>query len=474
MTALRYLAGCSVLVAFAAVGCNKPNQFVAPPPPEVDVAYPTMGLVSDYLEFTGSTRPVAEVDIRSRVTGKLREVLFVDGADVKKGDELFRIEPETFLATQAEAAANLARAEAALKLAEDRLARRQTLASGAARTLSGEEYSVALSEVETTRAERDSAAAALRLADINVEFSTVKAPMDGRMGRRLIDPGNFVSSGTTPLARVETVDQVYAYFNVADSDVLKLLSLRDSYAGGKGAEISLSLDGKEFPYEGSVDWTDLGVDPNTRTQVRRGIFDNADGRLLSGLFVRVRLQIAENEEKVLIEERAIASDQRGDYVLVLAPEGEPATGPDGKPVLDREGNPVVTFKVEYRPVKLGIAVGPKRVVESGLTTQDCIVVNGLQKARPGSGVTKSKISPASPDAQASAPAVDAAAPGAKGPAETPALRIVEEPNAGTGDEGGSSSSSAPQAPAGGSNEAPSPAGPAQVQEGDDSTTRTGS
>jgi RND family efflux transporter MFP subunit len=473
MSSVRRLVCCSVLVALAASGCQRPNQFVAPPPPEVDAAYPTVGMVSDYLEFTGSTRPVAEVEIRSRVTGKLRQVLFVDGQDVKKGDELFIIEPETFLARQAEAAANLARAEAALKLAEDRLARRQPLATGSARTLSGEEYSVAVSEVATARAERDSAAAALRISDIDVDYSSIEAPMDGRMGRRLIDPGNLVQTGTTALADLQKVDQVYAYFNVSDSDVLRLLSLQDQYGGEQGAPISLSLDGKEFPYQGTIDWTALGVDPNTRTQVRRGIFDNADGRLLSGLFVRVRLQIADNEEKVLIEERAIASDQRGDYVLVLAPEGEPLKDASGKEVLDPAGNPILTYKVEYRPVVLGISVEGKRVIESGLTTQDCIVVNGLQKARPGSFVTKSKTSPTSPPTQGVVPAADSGTQGAsEAGAQTSPGAPIGQPNAGTEDAAGGSSS-APVAPPGGSRTSPSPAGPSQLQESDDAGTRSG-
>lgn len=476
MFAIRRLACCLGLVALAALGCTRPNQFVAPPPPEVDASYPTVGMVSDYLEFTGTTRPVEEVEIRSRVTGKLREVLFVDGQDVKKGDELFVIEPETFLATQAQAAANLARAEAAFQLAKTNFARRERLTEGSARTLSGEELSTAAAEVETTRAERDSAAAALRLADINVDYSTIEAPIDGRMGRRLIDPGNLVQTGTTALARLETFDQVYAYFNVSDSDVLRLLSLRDGYGGDRGAPISLSLDGKDFPYQGTIDWTDLGVDPATRTQVRRGIFENVDGRLLSGLFVRVRLQIAENEEKVLIEERAIASDQRGDYVLVLAPEGEPLKDAAGQPVLDPEGNPVLTYKVEYRPVELGIAVKDRRVVESGLTPQDCIVVNGLQKARPGSVVTKSKTSPTSPPMQASVPEGDPAVPATEAVNEPPAQASpgapIGEPNAGTGD-AAAGSSPAPVAPPGGSRTSPSPSGPSQLQGSDDAGTRSG-
>lgn len=459
MSALRHLAGCTLLIFLAGAGCNRPNEFVPPPPPEIDAAYPTLGPVSDYLEFTGSTRAVERVEIRPQVTGQLQSVHFEDGQTVKRGNLLFTIEKDPFEATLAEANAQLERANAELRLAQAQLARREPLARGG--TLSGEEFEVARSNVTTAQAAVNSAQASVDRAQLDLRYAEVRAPIDGRIGRRLVDPGNLVQAQTTPLAVIETFDPVYAYFNVSDRDVLRLLELEGQYGGRQGANLYLSLDGEEYPYQGTIDWTDLGIDPNTRTQLRRGIFPNADGRLLSGLFVRVRLQVADAEEKVLVEERAIAADQRGTYVLVLKGEGE-APG---------------TVKVEYRPVRLGIASGDKRVVESGLSVDDLIVVNGLQKARPGGSVRLSESSPTPPGM--AAPAAEAAS-GEAADAPAPAEAAATSPAAPAGDtnaetaEAASSPSPAPVAPAGGSRTSPSPAGASQLQGSDDSATRTGS
>ncbi|HEV7283087.1 MAG TPA: efflux RND transporter periplasmic adaptor subunit [Pirellulaceae bacterium] len=488
MSAIRWLTCCTVLIALADVGCNRPNEFVPPPPPEVDAAYPTLGPVSDYLEFTGSTQAVERVEIRPQVTGQLQSIHFEDGQIVKKGDLLFTIEQDPFQATLAVANAELQRANAELALAEAQLERRKPLRRSG--TVSQEEYDVAASNVTTAQAAVDSAQASVTQAQLDLRYSEIRAPIAGRIGRRLVDPGNLVQAQTTPLANIETFDPVYAYFNVSDRDVLRLLELEGQYGGRQGANLYLSLDGEEYPYQGKIDWTDLGVDPASRTQLRRGIFPNADGRLLSGLFVRVRLQVAEDEEKVLIEERAVAADQRGTYVLVLNGPGE-APG---------------TVKVEYRPVKLGIASGEKRVVESGLTVDDLIVVNGLQKARPGGSVRLSKSSPTPPGLPAPAPD---AAPGSDVPeGEAPAMASEGEVDTDTtaassaaspstaagGPTGGAASSAqlnggqpsavtgdaargastAPVAPLGGTRTSPSPAGPSQLQGSDDSATRTGS
>jgi RND family efflux transporter MFP subunit len=357
----------SAVVAAAVVGCAKPNEYVQPPPPAVTVAKPVEREIVHQLEFTGSTRATEAVDVRARVNGYLQKIEFEDGADVKAGDVLFVIEPEPFEAALDSAKAALQKAQATLALANADLARTEPLVKRGAST--EQELDVKRADVATAKADVASAKAALRRADLDVSYTQVKSPISGRVSRHLVDIGNLVQAETTVLTRVEAFDPIHAYFAISESDVLELMASNP----GTGAaslkenppELYMGLSGEEgFPHKGRLDFAEVGIDPQSGTQMRRGIFPNSDKSLVPGMFVRLRLPVGNPSPGLMVPDRAIATDQRGEYVLV---------------VNDKD-------TIEYRPVKLGMRVVDMRVVNEGVTADDWIVVNGLQRARPGAPV----------------------------------------------------------------------------------------
>lgn len=357
----------SAICLLACGGCYKKNEYAPPPPPAVTIEQPVEREIAEELEFTGSTRAVEAADIRARVNGYLQEIKFEDGADVKAGDVLFVIEAAPFQAILDAAKASLQKAEASLALAEAELERTTPLVKRGA--LSENELDVKKADVATAKADVASAKASIRQAELNLGYTQVKSPFSGRISRHLVDVGNLVTAENTLLTRVEVVDPIHAYFAVSESDVLKFLENNGGKISKDPADrpkLYMGLAGNDdFPYEGRLDFAELGVDTQTGTQMRRGVFPNPDGQLLPGLFVRIRLPVGAPKPRVLIPDRAIATDQRGEYVLVV----------NDKDV------------VEYRPVKLGARIKDMRVVSRGLATDDWIVVNGLQRARPGGTVT---------------------------------------------------------------------------------------
>jgi RND family efflux transporter MFP subunit len=361
---------CSIFIvgAIAALGCTRPNEYKAPPPPEVTVAQPVEQEVVHEMEFTGTTRAPQAVDIRARINGYLHEVNFKDGANVKAGDVLFVIESEPFEATLDAANASLQKAEASLELANAEFARTEPLVKRGA--VPESELDVKRADVATSKADVAAAKAAIRQADLNLSYTKVKAPINGRVSRHLVDVGNLVQAETTLLTRVEAYDPIHAYFTISESDVLEFIRLSGELPSvqqppANGPKLFLGLTGeKGFPHEGRLDFAEIGVDPDTGTQMRRGEFPNPDGKLVPGLFVRIRLPIGSPTPQLLVPDRAIATDQQGEYVLAV----------NDKNV------------VEYRPVELGTRVGDQRVVFDGIKLDDWIVVNGIQRARPGAPV----------------------------------------------------------------------------------------
>lgn len=353
--------------------CGKRNQYVEPPPPEVSVAQPIAREVTDYLVFTGSTRATKRISLRARVNGYLKSIDFKDGEVVKKGELLFVIEPEPFQVALAAAQAALQKAEASLKLAIADVGRTQPLVKRGA--LPEQELDTKVAAEATARADVATAKAAVRQAELNLAYTRITAEITGRMDRHMVDVGNLVQAETTVLSTLESFDPIYAYFTVSEADALRLRKLTLP-KHGKPAEpmkISLSLANEDkFTHEGTLDFSEFGVDTSTGTQLCRGVFPNADGSLLPGLFVRIRLSMGKPEQRLLIGERAVAADQRGEYVLVV----------NDKNI------------VEYRPVKLGQTIDGMRVVLDGLTANEWIVVNGLQRARPSKPVTPKRESQA--------------------------------------------------------------------------------
>ncbi len=356
-----------LMIPAALAGCQKPNEYVAPPPPEVTVGLPVEQMVQEYFETTGQTRAVKVVELRARVTGYLQSIEFRDGDFVEAGQVLYRIDPAIYEAAVESAEAALEKATAQHLLAEQNLKRAKQLISQQVVTES--ELDVRQAELDSAKADVSAAQASLRNAKLNLSYTEITAPFAGRIGHHMVDVGNLIQTGETALARIETVDPIHAYFTISESDVLRFQQMvregKVVYKENEPLVTELALgDSRDYQFQGQLDYSEFGVDPLTGTTQRRAVFDNKSGDLLPGLFVRARAAVGEPMKKLLVADQAIGSDQRGEYVLIVGSDN----------------------KVIYRPVKTGIYLEGLRVIESGVAATDQIVVIGLQRARPGSEV----------------------------------------------------------------------------------------
>lgn len=369
------------LVVFL-IGCEEKNQYVAPPPPKVTVANPVQRSVTNYLELTGNTQAVNTVQLQARVEGYLQALHFQEGSDVKKGDLVFTIQPEQYQAQLQSALADVQAQQTALDHAEMELKRYSRLF---------EQKAAAATDVDNWRFQRDSAKAALMnaqaqvdLAKLNLSYTRVTAPIDGRLGRRLVDPGNLVGAGgqKTPLADINQINSIYAYFTVNERDLLRIRQLqRESGAGDYRsrpipAYAGLAND-EGHPHEGRIDFAAITVDPTTGTLLIRAIFPNEDRKILPGLFVRIRVPVGREENAILVPEVALGFDQLGRYVLVV----------NDKNVVERR-------QVTVGPEENGVIV-----IDSGLKPDERVIVNGMQRAIPGR-----EVSPEIQEAATPAPA----------------------------------------------------------------------
>jgi RND family efflux transporter MFP subunit len=355
-------------------GCKpKTNAFVAPPPAEVTVAHPIRKPVTRYLEYTGTTEAYEAVELRARVDGFLDQILFKPGAVVKKGDLLFVIDPRVFDAQAKQAEAEMNSRQAALSLAELTLKRL---------TQAGQAAAVAQLEIDKATAERDEAnaqvelaTAALARAKLNVEFTQVRAPIDGRISKNLVDVGNLVGAGGQPTVLATVVSATPLYVSVDASEADLLMVRRERLKTSPGAEPGqiapgqwrpvdfATADSEEFNIHGRIDYVEPALNPQTGTIRVRTRIENEDQTLIPGLFVRLRVHL-ETADAMLAPDIALLSDQNGRFALV---------------VNDKDA-------VEVRRVKVGTLDGGMRVVTDGLSETDRIVVNGLQRARPGATV----------------------------------------------------------------------------------------
>lgn len=349
-------------------GCRaKGNTFKQPPPPKVTVAPPLVKPLTDIFLTTGTTRSVKKVELRSRVAGYLESIEFDDGQVVNKGDLLFVIDKEPYQAALAAAEAELARTKAELKLAEAQLSRVKQLVNQGGATQN--KLDVAEAERATATANVAAAKAALHQAKLDLNYTEIRAPIDGIMGAHQVDEGNLVQVAQTMLATTESINPIYVEFYLSESELIRFRQLKDD----KSAQADSALDhkteqavqmgigeGDEYPYTGEINFSAFGVDPDTGTNLVRAIFPNPNRKLVPGLFVRIKIPIGEPQKELLVENRAILTDQRGDYVLVV----------NDKNV------------VEYRPVELGRLDHGLRVIQEGLQPDDLVIINGLQSARP--------------------------------------------------------------------------------------------
>lgn len=372
------------LIVWAVAACkSEQNKYVEPPPPKVTVAQPIVQEVIDYLEFTGTTRPFEDVEVRARVAGFLQSMHFTSGTRVEKGALLFEIDPKEYQAELHASQAELTSANAQLKRAQTELNRSETLFKQKA----GAEKDVVkwIGERDMARAAVLRAKAQVEKAQLNLGYTKVTAPISGRISRNYVDVGNLVGEGeSTLLTKVTRFDPMYVYFNLNELDLLRVTSMYRNQVKEKGinpdedppsrAEIKLSLglaNEEGFPHEGIADFAESSVDPGTGTLQLRGIFPNPGPAfvLFPGLFARLRMPIDKRDKALLVTERAIGADQAGNYLLSVSSEN----------------------KVEKRTIRMGQLVDGLRVIEEGLAPGERVIVKGVQRARPGAKVDPEQI-----------------------------------------------------------------------------------
>jgi multidrug efflux system membrane fusion protein len=340
--------------------------------PEVPVARPVLRQVVDYVDFTGRAAPVASVAIRARVTGYLLETPFKEGAEVKKGDVLAVIDPRPYQAELAKARAIVVAGEARLARAEAEYRRAKTLV--ASKAVGPEELDKVAAERQEAEAGVLVARAGLDAAKLNLDFTHVAAPVDGHIGRRLVDPGNLVKADETMLAKVVSEDPMYVVFDIDERTMLGISrSLGErglKRVQGGALPVFMGLAGEEgYPHQGTINFINNEVNAATGTISVRAVFSNPRNLLLPGRFARIRLFLGEPYKAMLVAERAVVSDQGRKFVLVV----------NDKAVL------------EQRPVVLGALNGSLRVVKEGLKADDRVVVGKLKGLRAGMAVDPQEV-----------------------------------------------------------------------------------
>ncbi len=350
-----------------AAACSGPAG-LPPPHPKVTVAQPVEREITEWDEYTGRLDAVDSVEVRPRVSGYLQSIHFIDGAMVKKGDLLFLIDPRPYEATFRHAEADLRLAQSRLQLAQKNQARAVGLL--ASHAISQEEWDIRESNVRQAEASVEEAQAAVDAAKLDVEFTRVTAPVSGRAGRKLVTEGNLISGGVgsegTLLTTIVSLDPIYAYFDADERSFLKYSRLAQSGQRPSSRDyknpVQVALaDDKEFARTGHMDFVDNQLDRGTGTIVGRAVLDNPDLFLSPGLFVRLRLPGSAKYTALLLADKAIGTDQSQKFVYVVD-----------------EAN-----KAQYRVVITGPLFEGKRVIRSGLTAADRVIVGGTQRARPG-------------------------------------------------------------------------------------------
>jgi RND family efflux transporter MFP subunit len=348
-----------------------------PPPPQVTVRQPVVREVVEWDEYTGRLEAVEFVEVRARVNGYLQSVHFTDGTLVKKGALLFVIDPRPYQAEVARAQAELALAQARYERTQKDFTRAQKLLQS--RAISEEEVDTRAAEQRQAREAVQAARAAVDTAQLNLEFTQVKAPISGRISRNLVTEGNLINGGSaqaTLLTTIVSLDPIYCYFDADERAYLKYVRLAQAGQRPSSREVqnpvALALtDETGFPHQGYIDFVDNRLDPNTGTMTGRAVVANPNLTLVPGLFARVRLQGSGKYTALLLPDEAVGSDQSQRFVLVVNDQNT----------------------VEYRKVELGPLIDGLRVVRDGVQPADWVVVNGLQRVAPGARVTPQKQEP---------------------------------------------------------------------------------
>jgi multidrug efflux system membrane fusion protein len=357
--------------------CDSHNQPPAAqaglPAPDVKIAQPLNRNVTDWDEFTGRVEAINAVDIRARVGGHLEKVNFKAGAKVTKGDLLFQIDPKPFKAQFNYATAELERAKSRQELAKNDLRRAENLFKEKA--ISAEEFDMRSKGLREATAAVESAEANLYSARINLDYCEIRAPISGRISRELISAGNLVTGGdTTVLTSIVSTDPVYVYVDADEQALLKYRRQTQQQQGSsdlRGTPVELALaDETDYPHQGHIDFVSPREDTATGTVTLRSVFSNQDELLSPGFFAHIRVRSGAPYPALLVPDRAIATDQAQRFVWVIDADQH----------------------VAYRKVVPGTRMGQMRVITSGLQAEDWLVVDGIQKLKPGLQVKPEKIS----------------------------------------------------------------------------------
>lgn len=366
------LAFFSVLFA----GCSGHANQQAPqmPPPKVTVAPVAQREIVEWEELTGRTEAVETVEVRPRVSGHIQEVRFQSGELVKKGDVLFIIDPRWHQAEFDRRKAEYEQAKVRMENAEREAERTEQLL--ASKAISTEEADGRQARFSEAKAGLLAAEAARDFAKLDLEFTQIRAPIDGRVSRAIVTPGNFVSGlagNATLLTTIVTVDPIYVYADFDENSLLRFNELvrEKKIAAGAKVPVELQLGNDEgFPHRGFVESFDNRLDASTGSILLRAVFPNGDGTIVPGLFARIRVPLSERYSALMVNETSVGTDQALKFVLTLSQSNT----------------------VEYRQVKLGPSIDGMRVVRSGLKPGEEIVVNGLARVRPGMPVMAERTS----------------------------------------------------------------------------------
>lgn len=368
-------AGGGYTLLRGAGGSGTAQAQAAPAAPAVDVA-PALGkTIIDWQDYSGRLEAIDRVDIRPLVSGTLTAVHFQDGSLVNKGDPLFTIDPRPYKAEVDRAAAQLAAARARVGFTASELARGKRLL--AENAIARRDFESKRNDAREAAANLQAAEAALDAAQLNLGYTNIVAPVAGRVSRAEITEGNVVAAGagSVPLTTLVSVSQMYASFDVDEQAYLKYVS--PARVAGASVPVQLGLANETgYSREGVVRSVDNRIDTSSGTIRVRAVFNNPDGLLVPGMYARIRLGGTEPREAVLVEERAIGTDQDKRFVLVVDD----------------------TNKTAYRQVSLGASQGTLRVITAGLQPGERIVVNGLQRVRPGDTVAPNLVSMDTPPA----------------------------------------------------------------------------
>jgi membrane fusion protein (multidrug efflux system) len=384
----------------AVAGCGKKEDpaaaNAAPPPPMVSVITVSPEQVANISELPGRVEAVRTAEVRARVGGIVQKRYFNEGGAVQAGQPLYLIDPAPYKAAQASAEAILARAEANLGLATTKVNRYKALVETNA--ISKQEFDDLVSAQKLAAADVGAAHAALDTAKLNVAYATITAPISGRIGRTLITEGALVTTNDThPLAVIQQLDPIYVTLTQSSVEMARLRDIM-AQSGHHGVKAKLTLvteDGRAYPQQGQLLFSEAVVDPQSSSVILRAQFPNSQQTLLPGMYVRVRLEQGVRPGTITVPQQAVMRTLDGAVVMTVDAEG----------------------KVAPRPVKTEGAYGANWIVSSGLKAGDTVIVEGLQKVKPGAPVKALPWTPAGAPAANAAPATPAAAtPAAATPA----------------------------------------------------------